>query len=260
MNILITGGNGYIAKSLYTNLKDKHNVTSINRKNFDLTDYHDTCSFFNKNKFDVVLHTAIVGGTRLKKDEDTVFEQNITMFNNLVANKNYFFKLITFGSGAETFHGNTLYANSKREISKQILDYSNFYNLNIFGVFDHNELNTRFIKSNIIRYIKKEPMLIHTNKIMDLFYMKDLINLVDHYIQNDNLVKTVNCSYETKSTLVNIAKFINTLSNYEVPININNKDCLEFYCGNSDLPIETLGLEQGILDTYKIIKNNSCII
>jgi len=260
MRILITGGNGYIAQNLFIGLSSKYNITKITRQNFDLTSYDETCEWFHERQFDVVIHTAISGGSRLHEDEHSVFENNMAMFNNLVANKHCFSKLISFGSGAELFHGNTPYANSKREIAKRIFEHSNFYNLRIFGVFDYNELNTRFIKSNIIRYIKKEPMLIHTNKIMDFFYMKDLINLVDHYIQNDNLVKTVNCSYETKSTLVNIAKFINTLSNYEVPININNKDCLEFYCGNSDLPIEIIGLEQGILDTYKIIKNNSCII
>ena len=40
MNILITGGNGYIAKSLSNNLG--FNVTSITRKDFDLTDRNIT--------------------------------------------------------------------------------------------------------------------------------------------------------------------------------------------------------------------------
>jgi len=260
MNILITGGNGYVAHNLFIGFASKYNITKITRKNFDLTSYDETCNWFKNKKFDIVIHTAISGGSRLYEDKNLVFENNIIMFNNLVVNKHCFSKLLSFGSGVELFHENTPYANSKREIAKQILEHSNFYNLRIFGVFDENELNTRFIKTNLLNYIKKEPMVIHTNKIMDFFYMKDLINLVDHYIQNDNLVKTINCSYETKSTLVNIAKFINTLSNYEVPININNKNCLEFYCGDSDLPIKTTGLEQGILNTYKIFKNNSCII
>jgi spore maturation protein CgeB len=89
--------------------------------------------------------------------------------------------------------------------------------------------------------------------------MKDLINLVDHYIQNNDLDKIVNCSYETKSTLVNIANFINTLSNYTVPITVQNKQNLDFYCGDSYLPIKTIGLEQGIVNTYKILKENTCL-
>jgi GDP-L-fucose synthase len=260
MNILITGGNSYIAQNLFIGLSSKYNVTRITRQNFDLTSYDETCEWFHERQFDVVIHTAISGGSRLHEDEHSVFENNMAMFNNLVANKHCFSKLISFGSGAELFHGNTPYANSKREIAKRIFEHSNFYNLRIFGVFDHNELNTRFIKANILRYINKEPMLIQSNKLMDFFYMKDLISLVQYYIKNDTLDKTINCSYETKSTLVNIANFINTLSDYKVSVNIEQKHTLDFYCGNSYLPITPIGLEQGILNTYKILKNNSCII
>jgi len=258
--ILITGGNGYIAKSLHQKLSTVYDVTSITRSDFDLSNYKQTLDWFSNKTYDVVIHTAISGGSRLQTDQHSVFTQNMAMFDNLVENKERFSKLITFGSGAEVFHGNTPYANSKRQISKEIIKHPNFYNLRIFGVFDHNELDTRFIKSNIIRYIKKEPMVIHENKIMDFFYMQDLVNLVNYYIKNNNLDKIINCSYETKNTLINIANFINTLSNYTVPIIIKNKDNLNFYCGDSSLPIKTVGLENGIVDTYKILKKNTGIL
>ena len=45
MNVLITGGNGYIAKSLSNNLG--FNVTSITRKDFDLIDIKQTISCFS---------------------------------------------------------------------------------------------------------------------------------------------------------------------------------------------------------------------
>ena len=40
--------------------------------------------------------------------------------------------------------------------------------------------------------------------------MKDLISLVDYYIHNDG-IKDINCSYEYKYTLSNIANIINQL-------------------------------------------------
>ena len=44
MNILITGGNGYIAKSLIDKLKhlSTYNITSITREDFDLTNKSHT--------------------------------------------------------------------------------------------------------------------------------------------------------------------------------------------------------------------------
>jgi nucleoside-diphosphate-sugar epimerase len=255
--VLITGGNGYIANSIHQYLSSTYTVTSISRNNFDLTDYDKTCEWFSKTPYDVVIHTAISGGSRLSQDDNSVFNNNMAMFDNLVANMHRFSKLITFGSGAEIFHGDTPYANSKREIAKQIEKYDNFYNLRIFALFDENELNTRFIKANLIRYLKKEPMVIHQNKIMDFFYMKDFITLVQHFIENDKLDKQINCSYSHKYSLKNIANFINVLGEHKVPIVIDNKDKFDFYCGDSELPIQTIGLHRGILNTYKCLLENN---
>jgi GDP-L-fucose synthase len=257
MNLLITGGNGYIAKSLNHSLSQKYQITSVSRSDFDLTNHQQTCEWFDGKTFDVVIHTAISGGSRLQLDDSCVFDNNMAMFNNLIANQKSFSKLISFGSGAEIFHGDTPYANSKREIAKQIEKYDNFYNLRIFGLFDENELNTRFIKANLIRYLKKEPMVIHQNKIMDFFYMKDFITLVQHFIENDKLDKQINCSYSHKYSLKNIANFINVLGEHKVPIVIDNKDEFDFYCGDSELPIQTIGLHIGILNTYKCLLENN---
>lgn len=249
-NILITGGNGYIARTINNQLRNKYNVFSISRKNFDLTCYNSTHEWFYERQYDVVIHTAVSGGSRLKNDDDDVYKNNIKMFDNLVANKSSFSKLITFGSGAEIFHQDTPYANSKREIAQKIQQLDNFYNLRIFGVFDENELLTRFIKGNIIRSIKGEPMIIHSNKIMDFFYMEDLISLINYYINNDG-EKEINCSYEQKYTLKNVADIINNISKKKVPIIIENENDFSFYCGNpKKLPINEIGLEEGIRKTY----------
>ena len=257
MKILITGGNGYIAKSLYGALKDKYQITTISRNNFDLTDYNATCEWFHEREYDVVIHTAISGGSRLEKDQNEVYDKNIKMFTNLVANKQYFNKLITLGSGAEIFLRDSHYGRSKIKIAESIRNIENFYNLRIFGVFDEHELTTRFIKSNIIRYINKEPIIIHSNKIMDFFYMDDLISLVDYYINHKNPQKEINCCYENKYTLINIANMINALDSYEVPIIIQDKEKLDFYCGNSDLPpIPLIGLEKGIQNTFNVLSSH----
>jgi GDP-L-fucose synthase len=256
MNLLITGGNGYIAKSLYDSLKNEYNITKITRTDFDLTDYDLTLKWFNGKKFDVVIHTAIVGGSRLKTDCDDTLNQNLKMLYNLQENKKSFCKLITFGSGAELFQPNSLYGLSKRALSAIIDNIDNWYNLKIFATFDQNELNTRFIKANILRYIKKESMIIHENKIMDFIYMKDLIEIVKYYINNNNLSKTINCSYEKKYTLKNIADFINQLDNHKVPVIIQSAKELQFYCGNGhELPIPQIGLYSGIQNTFKEIVN-----
>lgn len=256
MNILIIGCNGYIGKTLTIFLKKHHNITATTRNNFDLENFQETRNWFDGKYFDVVINTAVVGGSRLKNDDNEIVHQNLKMHHNLMSNKDHFSKVISFGSGAEIFSKNSPYGISKKLISESLISYPKGFNIRIFGVFDENELETRFIKSNIIRYIKKEPMIIHTNKIMDFFYMKDLISLVDYYTTNDNPPKETNCSYEQKYTLKNIANMINNLDDHKVPIEIVNKKELEFYCGvATEIPVELIGLEKGIKEVYRKILN-----
>lgn len=255
MKVLITGGNGYIASSLKRALTEQHTIIAITRADFDLTDSIQTSKWFEGKWFDVVIHTAIVGGSRLKEEYDSVYIDNVNMIDNLIHNKHCFNKLISFGSGAEFFQ-DTHYAASKRIINQKIKKIEHWHNIRIFGVFDENELETRFIKSNIIRYIKKEPMIIHSNKIMDFFYMKDLISLVEYYVTESNTPKETNCSYEKKYTLKNIADTINNLDEHKVPIKIVDKKQLEFYCGEAtEIPVKLIGLEQGIKEVYSKLLN-----
>ena len=258
--ILITGINGYIGKSLYNTLKDKYDITGISRDNFDLTNKESTDIFFSNRYFDVVIHTAVKGGNRLKQDNSDILDMNLKMYYNLLNNQSHFNKFIHLGSGAELYAQDTPYGLSKHVIRQSILDKNNFYNLRIFGIFDENELDTRFIKSNIKRYIKGEPIEIYENKTMDFFYMKDFINLIDICINTDIELKNINCVYFKKYKLSDIAIMINDLSYQKSEIKIN-KDIDKHYVGEYNLPkYELFGLNFGIKSVYKKLIDTSVVI
>jgi nucleoside-diphosphate-sugar epimerase len=257
MRILITGANGYIGKTLHNALRDTHYVTAITRDNFDLTDVIAMSNFFkSKHHFDVVLHCAVVGGSRLAEDKWSVLDKNLTMYYNLLQFRRHYTKLIHFGSGAETYMPKEPYGYSKKVIAKSILNQDNFYNIKIFGVFDENELDTRFIKANIKRYINKEAIQIHEVKFMDFFYMQDLIKVVKYYINEQEPPKEFDCVYSENSyTLFGLACLINKLDDYEVEVIYGDKvgdDYLSKY--RTTLPIEFIGLEEGIKQVYNKLK------
>ena len=256
MTILITGGNGYVAKSLYNGLKNSHTISTITRKDLDLTNYQLLKNYFlNNERFDVVIHTAIVGGSRLSSDSFSIVDSNLQMYYNLLYNKEHYGKLISFGSGAEIYNSDTPYGISKKIIAQSMMEYDNMYNIRIYAVFDENESDTRFIKSNIKRYIQNQEMIIHQNKKMDFFYMKDLIKLVSYYIEHPNPPKQIDCKYETEFTLADISNIINNLSDNKVKCIIENSNVSNDYTGYYiHLPIEYIGLKEGIKNTYNIIK------
>lgn len=253
MKLLVTGANGHIGKSIVKNLSDKYDsVVGLTRSDIDLLDPCKVKEYFDGKYFDVVIHCAVVGGRRVKKDGWEVLDQNLIMYYNLLNCKSHYGKLIHFGSGAEIYDEESPYGLSKFIIRKSVLNTSNFYNIRIYAVFDENELDNRFIKANILNYIHKKPITVYQNRIMDFFYMKDLIKLVKYYIDNDNLPKESDCSYETNQNLVQISNMINELSSHKVEIKIEADGFMKEYIGKRvQVPIEFIGLKQGLIETYQ---------
>lgn len=263
--ILITGGNGYIAKSLYAALKSKYDVTIISRKDLDLSNGDSIAQYMRNRYFDTVIHCAIKGGSRLKEDDATIIDSNLLMYYNLYNNRSSFGRLISFGSGAELGNPTDPYGLSKHVIRQSILNTPEFYNIRIFGVFDENELDTRFIKANIKRYINKEPIIIHKDKFMDFYYMKDLVHLIEYYIVGKDLIKEYNCSYSEVLSLKCIASIINKLDDHKVEIITNQSGFGPHYYSieqPNTLPYElylhlqlNIKLEKGLEQVYKKLKN-----
>jgi nucleoside-diphosphate-sugar epimerase len=254
MKILITGASGYVGKSLFNFLNAKHSVTALTRQDVNLTNREEVLNFFKNKFYDVVIHCAVVGGSRLKKDNWDVLDTNLTMYYNLLQCRDFYNKFIHFGSGAELHAKTEPYGLSKLVIQKSILEKENFYNIRIFNVFDENELPTRFIKANLFNYSNELPIVIHCDKKMDFFYMKDFISLVNHYITKDSLPKEIDCTYSKTYTLSEIAYFINNLDNFKSNIIINKRSDLN-YCGTyTPLVDNYIGLEKGIQNVFTKIK------
>ena len=163
MNVLITGSNGYIGKSIFNSKIENIKFFHGNRQTINLFDKESIKSFIKENKIDSIIHCAIEGGSRLKKDDINTFYKNILIFENLYYCKNSLHKVINFASGAEFDRETDInlvneedifdripkdyYGLSKNIIAKKALTTNNFYNLRIFGCFYENELDSRFIKT-----------------------------------------------------------------------------------------------------------------
>lgn len=253
MKILITGTNGYIGQALLQGLNKEWTLTPLTRQEADLTNLLSLKNFLQDKYFDVIIHCAVSGGKRTDIDSVDILDNNLQMYYNLIKCREHFGKFIYFGSGAEK--QDTFYGLSKKVMLESIQGKDNFYNIRVYAVFDEFELDSRFIKTNIKKYLQKEPISIFKNKTMDFFYMEDLILLVEHYISTDILPKEIDCTYNSSETLLSIAQKINTLDNYTVPIILQSEDMDSPYNGTFvDLGIKYIGLLRGIEQTYQRLK------
>lgn len=257
MKILLTGSNGVIGKFLSNKLRN-HEVYIPKRSCVDFTNRQHVDNFFNSHStFDLVLHCAVRGGNRLYHDSWDVLDDNLKMYYNILHHKNSYGKFITFGSGAEIYMPDSPYGLSKKVISKSLLDQFNFYNIRIFSLFGEGELDTRFIKANLNRYIQNKPIEIYQNKMMDFFYIEDLWKVIQYYMDTEFPPKEIDCCYkESKGVdLLDISNMINNLDDHTVDVVVKSKEPSQSYVGQSNqLDIEFIGLEKGLKLEYEKYK------
>lgn len=278
-NILITGTNGFIGKSLAELLdKTKYNIIPISRPSpskertiyqYDLADESDVDEMFGFfSNIDVVIHCASVGGRRNRLDNPYVFATNVSMFNNLVKHKNKYERIITFGSGAaDSSFPLNFYALSKKWIEEKIMSLPlPVDHIKIWGCFGKYEDSSSFIKANILRYLNKEDMIIDCDIKMDFIYVNDLIPLIEDIMMTEESLyynyMNLRATYSSGERLKHIAELINTLDNYKVGINIDDKyygtrkDYINYSQGMSTRFNKSLiGLEKGIQQMYNELKN-----
>jgi UDP-glucose 4-epimerase len=265
MNILVTGSNGYIGKSIIRSCIKNAVFFHGNRQTINLFDKDSIKTFIKENKIDTIVHCAIEGGSRLNTDDANTFFNNILIFENLYHCKYLLHKVINLASGAEFDRQTDInladeeiifdripkdyYGLSKNIIAKKALTANNFFNLRVFGCFDENELDSRFIKTCILKSKNNETITIHEDKIMDFFYIQDLISIIKYFLLVNPTYQDINLSYKNKYKLSQIAKKITNKTNSKSDIIIQKEQGLN-YNGNFDkllsLPIKLIGLEYGI--------------
>ena len=274
LRILLTGGNGFIGKNILEKLSQKYLIVSPTVSQLNLLNADETDNFLKtQGFFDVILHSASVGGKRNQKDSSDVFYKNTSMFFNLIKNKNSFGRLINFGSGAEYSKDKPLVKVKEDEFGKRIpKDYYGFSkfiiasyleshkigtNLRLFGVYGkYEEIGIRFISNAINQVVLKKPIVINNDVYFDYLYVDDLVKIIDHFIQNKSKFISYNIGRGKAVSLLTIAKKIVRVLKSDSKITLKTKSLgYEYSCNNERL-IHELGeteftqFEDSIINLY----------
>jgi nucleoside-diphosphate-sugar epimerase len=273
MKILITGGNGNIAKIIKNNLRNNnennrdHIFNAPGRDKLNLLDSDMVKDFMENNEFDICFHTCILGGRRTKAEDYDVVYINLLMFENLMKYSHKFKMIFNMDSGA-IYDRNTDILNRKEEemntipedfygfskyiIHQRSLSHTNLYNLRIFNIFHPNEEDNRFIKLCFTNGKNDTIMSIQDDKYFDFFYYLDFIKIIEYYVNNidtqEILLKTINISYDKKYKLSEIARLVSP----NIKLNISNENSKNNYSGNpekiNNFRLNLMGLENSIED------------
>jgi nucleoside-diphosphate-sugar epimerase len=178
--VCVLGSGGFVGKNL---IRDTDWV-GVTHQDLDLTDQKAVESYFETHHYDIVIHCAVVGGSRLENDGGDVLYKNILMFENVV--RVFKGKILYFSSGA-SLRGNPPtdpYGLSKWLIDRRVDAIPNAYSLRIWGCYGPGELPTRF--SAVCK--REGHVVIDRDRYFDFIDIEDVKDIVKQYVFSKRLM------------------------------------------------------------------------
>ncbi len=259
-SILITGGNGFIAKNLFEKLDaGKYDIQSVNRSQLNLLHDQDVGLFFKNNQYDVVIHTATHKSTRNATENlDMVLENNLRMFFNLEQCRESYGKLISIGSGAEydgehyfpmmqeKYFGchvpKDSYGFSKYIMSKIVEKDAKMIDLRIFGLFGpYEDWEIRFISNACCKAMYGLPITINQNVRFDYMYVNDFVKIVEWFIDNSPSQKCYNVTTGIPLDLLTLAGKVIGVSGNNPGIVVAREGMKPEYSGDNSQLMKEIG-------------------
>ena len=267
MNILLTGGTGFIGKNLYNGLKKEYKIFIPTHKELELTDEKAVRKYLTKNKINVVIHTAVKGG-------DQVLENILRMFYSFYKNLDLLDKFINFGSGAEYGKTRDLIKVKETELGKFIpednyglgklicsqlaKDNKKIVTLLPFGIFGPGENYLfKFISNSIVKNLLGLSIMIKQDVIFDYLYISDILPMIKFFLVNKKYYGDFNISTTKSISLREIAEIINRIGKFKSKVTISKKKYNYQYTGSNfklknTIPhLKITSYKDSIKDLYK---------
>ena len=191
--VCVLGASGFVGKNLLQGMQ----WIGVTRQDLDLTDQVAVEKYFRTHEYDVVIHCAVIGGSRLKPDDGDVIHKNILMFENVV--RVFKGKVLYFSSGA-ALRGNPPtdpYGLSKWIIDRRIETIPDAHSLRIWGCYGPDELPTRF--SAVCK--RDGHVVIERDRYFDFIDIEDVRKIVYEYVHGYLTDKQYNLVYPEKLLL-----------------------------------------------------------
>lgn len=244
MNILLTGGDGFIGRNIYQGIKDDYKVFIPSHKELELMDEKAVREYIVKNKIKVVIHAAIKTG-------DQVLESILRMYYSIYKNLDLLDQFINFGSGAEYSKTRDLKKVKEEDLGenvpqdnyglgKLICNQLSKRNKKIvtllpFGIFGPGEdYRFKFISNSIVKNLLGLPIKIKQNVVFDYLYISDLTEIIKFFLSNNKYYGDYNLTTTQSISLTEIVDIINKISDRPSIVSVINKRMNFQYTGSND--------------------------
>ncbi|MEK7658927.1 MAG: NAD-dependent epimerase/dehydratase family protein [Patescibacteria group bacterium] len=279
--ILLLGGTGFIGRNILESLGKKYEFLAPSKQELDLRKEAEVFKYLEKNPVDLVINAVSTGGPGQEKEEGSAGRliNSLKTFFSLIKPKNFYKRMIFFGSGAMYDKTRSLKKIKETELGKFIpADEYGLYKyvcseyaektkdivcLNLFGVYGkYEDYRFKFVSNVIVKNLLKQDIVINQNVVFDYLFIDDLISIADYFIMNKSKFQNYNSVPDKSIDLISIATIVNEVSDYKSKIIVLNKELNnEYTADNSRLKNEIPQLKfteykKGIEKLFKYYKEN----
>jgi nucleoside-diphosphate-sugar epimerase len=191
MGICILGAGGFIGRNLARSFPGS---VALTRKELNLLDAEAVTIYFSKHNYEVVIHCAVMGGSRLREDDHSVLDQNLRMFFNVMNATRC--KVYYFSSGA-ALRNFPNPPNDPYGFSKYIIEQHKSHRLQvlrIWGCFGTDEPSTRFLAT-----AKRDGhVTITEDQEFDFMHVDDVARVLEYLIDRPVIGYPLNMVYPGK--------------------------------------------------------------
>ncbi len=251
MNILLTGGSGFIGKNILESfLNEKYRIHAPTRSELDCSNDKSVEQFFLKHSFDVVLHSACKPGHRNAPDPTGILMANSRMTFNLLKYQSSWGKFINMGSGAiydmenyrpkvkeedfGTFIPKDEHGYNKYIFGLLLPHYKNAIDFRIFSIFGkYEDYAIRFISNAICKTLFDLPITIKQNRRFDFLFVNNLMPVIDHFITHPAKYPEYNVTPDHSIELLEVARMVRARSGKNLEILVAKEGMNSEYSGDN---------------------------
>jgi UDP-glucose 4-epimerase len=283
MNVLLTGGSGFIGKNILETMRGSHAFIAPGHRELDLLDENAVEAFFQAHDVDVVVHSAVKPGHRNAKDPTNLFYEDTRMFFNLMRCSSLYKKMIVLSSGAaydircdlrkvsEDFFGRHVPADEHgffRYVSGKYIELAeNIVELRIFSIFGkYEDYSIRFISNAICKAVYDLPITLRQNRLFDYLYVNDFAPVLDYFIQNNPRHRAYNVTPDQAIELYGVAQKIRAISGKDLPILVGKAGTGLSYSGDNgrlreEIPnLSFTPIDNALKELYDWYSDNSQLV
>ena len=212
-NVFLTGSTGFIGRNILPLLNKRYTISAPARLELDLCDVQAVRQYLQKGQFDTVIHLANPTWVAHELLQSSLVEHCLRVFTPFVNYAELYGKMIYLGSGAEygkhrdisliqeEFFGEEFprdsYGFSRFLMSKLAEKHDNIVNLRLFACHGPGDPPHKLIPSVIKQAREGNIIMLHQDCWFDYLYVTDIVDVLIHFIENENNYPNYNlCSGE----------------------------------------------------------------